>query len=38
MNAYINAVDTTDLSRTFGDFTAVDKVNFYIPKGEILGF
>ena len=37
MNAYTNAVDTTDLSRTFGDFTAVDKVNFYIPKGEIFG-
>ena len=32
MNAYTNAVDTSDLTRTFGNFTAVDKVNFYIPK------
>ncbi|OJX38841.1 MAG: hypothetical protein BGO78_11500 [Chloroflexi bacterium 44-23] len=37
MNAYINTVQTNDLTRTFGDFTAVNKVNFYIPKGEIFG-
>ena len=37
MNASINTVETTDLTRTFGDFTAVNKVNFYIPKGEIFG-
>ncbi len=37
MNTYTNAVETFDLSRKFGDFTAVERVNFYIPKGEIFG-
>lgn len=37
MNAYTNAVQTYDLSRRFGNFVAVEKVNFYIPKGEIFG-
>ncbi len=37
MNAYTNAVQTHDLFRRFGDFVAVDRVNFYIPKGEIFG-
>jgi ABC-2 type transport system ATP-binding protein len=27
-----------DLSRKFGNFTAVDRINFTIKKGEILGF
>ena len=27
-----------DLTRRFGDFTAVDKVNFRIERGEIFGF
>ncbi|CAM5766641.1 Ribosome-associated ATPase [Labrys miyagiensis] len=29
---------TRDLSRRFGDFTAVDRVNFSIERGEIFGF
>ncbi|MDO9087670.1 MAG: ABC transporter ATP-binding protein [Anaerolineaceae bacterium] len=37
MNAYSNAIETFDLTRQFGSFTAVDKVNFYVPKGEIFG-
>ena len=37
MNAYSNAIETFDLTRKFGSFTAVDKVNFYVPKGEIFG-
>jgi len=37
LNAYSNAIETFDLSRHFGSFVAVDKVNFYIPKGEIFG-
>ena len=37
MNTYTNAIETFELSRHFGSFTAVDKVNFYIPKGEIFG-
>ena len=32
-----NAVQTNDLTKVFGDFTAVDNVNFSIPKGEIFG-
>lgn len=37
MNAYSNAIETFDLSRQFGSFTAVDRINFYVPKGEIFG-
>lgn len=37
MNAYSNAIETFELSRHFGSFIAVDKVNFYVPKGEIFG-
>ena len=37
MNSYTNAIETFELSRHFGSFIAVDKVNFYIPKGEIFG-
>src|SRR6185312_800321 len=29
---------THDLTRRFGDFTAVDAVNFTIERGEIFGF
>ena len=32
------AIKTTDLSKCFGDFTAVDKVSFEIERGEIFGF
>ncbi|MCJ7621871.1 MAG: ABC transporter ATP-binding protein [Anaerolineaceae bacterium] len=37
MNDYINAIETTGLTKRFGDFTAVDQVDLYIPKGEIFG-
>lgn len=37
MNSYQNAIETFDLTRQFGSFTAVDKINFYVPKGEIFG-
>jgi len=37
LNAYSNAIETFDLSRHFGSFIAVDKINFYVPKGEIFG-
>lgn len=37
MNNYDNAVQTDQLTKKFGDFTAVDQVDFYIPKGEIFG-
>lgn len=35
--SYANAVEARDLTRNFGDFTAVDRVSFAIPKGEIFG-
>ena len=37
MNDYENAVETKSLTKMFGHFTAVDAVDFYIPKGEIFG-
>jgi len=37
LNTYSNAIETFDLTRHFGSFTAVDKINFYVPKGEIFG-
>ena len=37
MNHYENAIETFGLTKKFGDFTAVDAVDFYIPKGEIFG-
>ena len=33
-----HAVITENLTKKFGDFTAVDHVNFAIPRGEIFGF
>lgn len=33
-----NAVEVEDLTRTFGDFVAVDRVSFTVRKGEIFGF
>jgi ABC-2 type transport system ATP-binding protein len=32
------AVDVHGLTRTFGEFTAVDQVSFQVPTGEIFGF
>ena len=32
-----NAIEVHNLSRKFGDFLAVDQVNFEIPRGEIFG-
>ncbi len=32
------AIEATGLTRRFGDFVAVDHVNFRIEKGEIFGF
>ncbi len=37
MNDYLNAVETTGLTKQFAAFTAVDAVDFFIPKGEIFG-
>lgn len=32
------AVQVQDLTRRFGDFTAVNRVSFEVPRGEIFGF
>ena len=32
------AIEVRDLTRTFGSFTAVDRVTFDVAKGEIFGF
>ena len=37
MNDFANAVETRGLTKRFGAFIAVDRVDFAIPKGEILG-
>ena len=31
-------IQLKDLTKAFGDFTAVDRLNLEIPKGEIFGF
>jgi ABC-2 type transport system ATP-binding protein len=31
-------IQTEDLTRTFGDFTAVDRITMQVQKGEIFGF
>lgn len=33
-----NSVEVKNLTRIFGDFTAVDRVSFSVEKGEIFGF
>lgn len=37
MNQYENAVETKEITKKFGNFTAVNQVDFYIEKGEIFG-
>lgn len=32
------AIEVIDLTKKFGDFVAVNKVNFIVPRGEIFGF
>ncbi|MGG3280458.1 ABC transporter ATP-binding protein [Paenibacillus solani] len=32
------AIEAKDLTKRFGDFTAVDNISFAIPKGKIFGF
>lgn len=32
------AIEAEDLTKKFGDFTAVDKVSFSVRKGEVFGF
>jgi ABC-2 type transport system ATP-binding protein len=32
------AIEVIDLTKKFGDFVAVNKINFTVPRGEIFGF
>ncbi len=34
----MKVIETTNLTKKFGNFTAVDKINFTVEKGEIFGF
>ena len=34
----VNAIELQGLTRRFGSFTAVDHLNFNVPKGRIFGF
>jgi ABC-2 type transport system ATP-binding protein len=38
MNENNIAVSVQDLEKKFGDFTAVNRINFQVQKGEIFGF
>ena len=33
-----NAIEANEITKTFGDFTAVDHISFEVKKGEIFGF
>ena len=32
------AIQAEQITKTFGDFTAVDHISFEVKKGEIFGF
>ena len=32
------AVEARELTRTFGSFTAVDRISFQVAQGEVFGF
>lgn len=34
----MNSIEVRNLTRTFGDFTAVDDISFTVPAGEIFAF
>ncbi|GAG94672.1 unnamed protein product, partial [marine sediment metagenome] len=38
MNSNNFAVEAHDLEKKFGSFTAVNRINFQVKKGEIFGF
>jgi ABC-2 type transport system ATP-binding protein len=33
-----NTIETTDLTRRFGSYTAVDRLTFHVARGEVFGF
>lgn len=38
VNSMEYAIEVSNLTKKFGDFTAVDNISFKIPKGSIFGF
>src|SRR3990172_4001597 len=34
----MNTIEVNNLTKSFGDFTAVNKVSFSVSKGEVFGF
>ena len=34
----MNIIETIQLTKNYGDFTAVSEMNLHIPKGHIYGF
>ena len=34
----MNVIETTNLTKRFGSFTAVDHISFSVAQGEIFGF
>lgn len=33
-----NIIQTTNLTKTYADYTAVSELNLHIPKGSVYGF
>jgi ABC-2 type transport system ATP-binding protein len=38
MTTAMNAIEVEDLTKQFGEFTAVDHINFKVEAGELFGF
>src|SRR5574344_2325180 len=38
MNTQMNVIETNQLTKRFGTFTAVDHISFEVGEGEIFGF
>jgi ABC-2 type transport system ATP-binding protein len=38
MDEKLVVIETIDLTRRFGNFTAVDRVNFKVSRGEVVGY
>lgn len=34
----MNMIETSDLTKSYGDFIAVDRIDLHIPKGAVYGF
>ena len=34
----MNIIQTRNLTKSYGDFTAVSNLNLHVPKGSVYGF